>query len=100
MRPIAIHDPVRFRLDLDPVKSLLEYLHALPQDCEDRELSWAEDEQACMCLRSIELPKDASRLQSLVKYYGEPLYRKNRTLSVWYAIARAVARLIQDEDYW
>lgn len=99
MRPIAIHDQVRYRLDLEPVKSLLEYLYALPQDCIDRDLSWLEDEQACMELRSIELPEDACRLKELVKYYAEPLYRKNRTLAVWYAIARAVARLIQDQDY-
>lgn len=86
------------RLRLESVKPLLEYLHALPQDSSDRPLSWAEDETACSLLLCLPLPQECSYLPQLVEYYADPMYQKSRTLAVWYGIARAVARLIQEGD--
>jgi hypothetical protein len=86
------------RLKLDGVKPLLEYLHGLPQECCDRELSWAEDELACDLLLCLPLPPDSPELQDIVEFYIDPQYRKSRTLCVWYGIARSVARSIQDGD--
>ncbi len=87
------------RLKLESVMPLLEYLHALPQEpAQDRELSPHEDETACSLLLCLPLPRDAPRLESLVELYADPEYQRSRTLGVWYGIARAVARLIQDGD--
>ncbi len=86
-------------LKLEPVMPLLSFLHALPQESfADRALSPYEDETACSLLLCLPQPKDAPRLESLVEFFADPQYQPSRTLSVWYGIARAVARLIQDGD--
>lgn len=92
--------PFRLRkLDLSTVLPLLEYLHSLKQELQmDRELSQAEDETACSLLLCLPFPQHAPRLLSLVELYADPDFRHNRTLGVWYGIARAVARLIQEGD--
>jgi hypothetical protein len=86
----------RTRLKLDSVQPLIEYLFSLPQESIDRRLSWAEDSHACQILLKLELPAEVSYLQQLVEYYAEERYWENRSLSVWYGIARAVARTIQE----
>lgn len=91
-----LHGPSPSRLKLDGVKPLLEYLHGLPQECCDRELSWEEDELACSLLLCLPLPYDPW-LWGLVEFYAEPQYHRSRSLCVWYGIARAVARLIQGD---
>ena len=83
------------RLRLESVLPLLEYLHSLAQDFNDRTLSWEEDELACDLLLCLPLPY-SPRLLHLVEFYIAPQYYRSRTLCVWYGIARAVARLIQD----
>jgi len=85
-------------LKLESVQELLNYLHRLPQGCEDRALSWNEDSFACILLRRLPEENDVPHLSCLVEYYSEEQYRKSRSLSVWYAIARAVARMIQEND--
>ncbi|HXK31481.1 MAG TPA: hypothetical protein VJZ94_01945 [Candidatus Paceibacterota bacterium] len=96
MQNIIYLEPKRTKLNLESVKPLLQYLHGLPQACSDRELTWAEDETACSLLLCLPLPPDSPMLENLVLYYAERQYRVSRTLCVWYGIARAVARLIQD----
>lgn len=100
MQELIFGLPTRMRtLKLESVLPLLEYLHGLPQaPMEDRTLSEAEDAGACDALRALPLPPDAPRLAHLVDLYAHPAHAQNRTLAVWYGIARAVARLIQDGD--
>ncbi len=88
----------RTRLKLDSVQELIEYLFSLPQESFDRQLSWTEDSHACQILLKLELPADITYLRQLVEYYAEDRYWENRTLSVWYGIAKAVARTIQEAD--
>lgn len=85
------------RLELKSVIPLLEYLNGLKQKCCDRPLSWEEDELACSLLLCLPLPYDPW-LWDLVEFYAEPQYHRSRSLCVWYGIARAVARLIQNGD--
>ncbi len=94
----CMEEPKLPKLKLESVMPLLEYLNALPQESCDRELSWNEDETACYILSRLYLPVQAPKLYGLIGHYIDPEYRKSRTLSVWYGIARAVARLVQDGD--
>lgn len=94
----CLEEPKLPKLKLESVMPLLEYLNALPQESSDRALSWEEDEIACYILGNLPLPVEAPRLYGLISHYIDPEYRKSRTLSVWYGIARAVARLVQDGD--
>lgn len=96
MYQVILHNNSLPKLRLEPVMPLLEYLHALPQDSSDRALSWAEDTTACHTLLELELPDASVYLRDLVVYYASPEYHNARTLCVWYAIARAVARCVQD----
>jgi len=100
MQDIVFRLPHRLRtLKLSSVMPLLEYLHGLPQEpCVDRNLAAHEDETACSLLLCLPLPADAPRLQRMIELYADPEHQCNRTLGVWYGIARAVARLIQDGD--
>ena len=83
-------------LKLDSVALLMDYLDSLSQNCIDRDLTWKEDTTACYWLQQVPLPESETHLKELVAYYVQPVYRQNRTLGVWYAIARSVARMIQE----
>lgn len=83
------------RLCLRSVMPLLEYLNGLKQDCYDRQLSWEEDELACDLMLCLPLPYDPELLR-LTEFYVDPQYYRSRTLCVWYGIARAVARIVQE----
>ena len=85
------------RLDLEPVRPLLEYLHGLTQDSCDRDLTVQEDKVACHILLALELPDASRRVDDLVLYYAEPGNRPYRTLCVWYSIARSIAIMFQHD---
>jgi hypothetical protein len=84
------------RLNLAPVLPLLEYLHSLPQDCNDRKVEWHEDEQAREILLGLPDLPDSSQFERWLSGSIDPDYRNCRSLCVWYHIARTVAQLIQN----
>ena len=92
----ATHKPPK--LDLKSVLSLLEYLHALPQESGDRDLSMQEDLGACEELRKLLKKHREPLLQQMIEYYTAPEYKVSRTMCIWYGIARNIADIIQQED--
>jgi hypothetical protein len=82
MEPVA-------RLE-DYLKNLKGALHELPEERED----WV----ACQLLLEVALPNDCEHLKKFMLFCAEPRYRKNRTLEVWFGIARATARMIQEHQ--
>lgn len=82
------------KLELESVYPLLEYLDHLPQEQQDRELTWAEDEGAIFILKTL-CPPDLEYLQCCLEGFIDANARDERTLSAWYSMARHVAQHIQ-----
>ncbi len=97
MQRVSIEAPARLRLDLEPVMPLLEYLYSLPgqEGCDDRTLTWAEDEWARHVLEKLELRPECPLFARYLTQCLESDSRRFRTLAVWYLIARNLARYLQ-----
>lgn len=87
------------RLNIEPVRSLLEYLLSLPQDHEDRALNAEEDTRACELFYEAVWPQRAC-LQEWADYCTAPECKSFRTLRVWYHLARATAQYIREHELY
>ena len=90
-----IRDAGPRRLNLEPVKPLLEYLDRLTPHGQERGLTWEEDVQAVFILKSL-IPEDLEEARVCAEDFTLPRYRKRRTLGHWYLYAQHVARKLQN----
>lgn len=81
----------KLRLDLTPVKPLLNHLDSFTEKSEERELTFEEDALAVYILKSL-VPPDSLDMAKCVEHFLNPHYRRKRTLGHWYLYARHLAK--------
>ncbi len=80
--------------DTSLVSPLVAFLDSLPDICAERELSWAEDEQAIGILRAL-IPPSHEGAQECVASFTHARYREGRTLVQWYMMCKHVVEHLQ-----